>query len=289
MLDALAAEACAALAHDDGSRRTARAIERYDRAQGLVAAARTCRELEAAIARDRLRLAAWELAGRGAERLRALLPAGAARPPVAGRLAGESDAAFAAALAAVADDLAQRGDPLALGRLDLRDALARRLRRRVGPLTVVIPEDAVRLRGWPEGIAVVDLGVRGRMAGRQRAVACCAWWSGEEERRRTVGRRLPDGQRRARRRRRRLPRRGRPAGRLGRRRPRGPPVPRRRARHPAAAARGRRRARGRRAPRWCRAACGTVAVAREPLGPTAAGWELRAARVEPAGGDLEVG
>jgi hypothetical protein len=34
---------------------------------------------------------------------------------------------------------------------------------------------------------------------------------------------------------------------------------------------------------------GTVAVAREPLGPTAAGWELRAARVEPAGGDLEVG
>jgi hypothetical protein len=33
----------------------------------------------------------------------------------------------------------------------------------------------------------------------------------------------------------------------------------------------------------------TVAVAREPLGPTAAGWELRAARVEPAGGDLEVG
>jgi hypothetical protein len=33
----------------------------------------------------------------------------------------------------------------------------------------------------------------------------------------------------------------------------------------------------------------TSAVAREPLGPTAAGWELRAARVEPAGGDLQVG
>jgi hypothetical protein len=33
----------------------------------------------------------------------------------------------------------------------------------------------------------------------------------------------------------------------------------------------------------------TGAVAREPLGPTAAGWELRAARVEPAGGDLQVG
>ena len=77
VLDALAGEACAALAHDDRSRRTARAIARYDRAQGLVAAARTCRELEAAIARDRLRLAAWELAGRGAERLRSMLPAGA--------------------------------------------------------------------------------------------------------------------------------------------------------------------------------------------------------------------
>ncbi len=33
----------------------------------------------------------------------------------------------------------------------------------------------------------------------------------------------------------------------------------------------------------------SVAVAREPLGPTAGGWELRAARVEPAGGDLQVG
>ena len=77
LLDVLAAEACAALAHDDGSRRTARALERYDRAQGRVAAARTCRELETAIARDRLRLAAWDLAGRGSERVRALLPVGA--------------------------------------------------------------------------------------------------------------------------------------------------------------------------------------------------------------------
>jgi hypothetical protein len=34
---------------------------------------------------------------------------------------------------------------------------------------------------------------------------------------------------------------------------------------------------------------GTTAVAREPLGPTAGGWELRAARVEPGGGDLRVG
>jgi hypothetical protein len=78
VLDALADEACAALAHDDSSRRTARAIARYDRAQGLVATARTCRELEAAVAREHLRLAASELAGRGVERVRALLPAGAA-------------------------------------------------------------------------------------------------------------------------------------------------------------------------------------------------------------------
>jgi hypothetical protein len=80
VLDALAGEACAALAHDDSSRRAARALARYDRTQRLVAAARTCSELEAAVARDRLRLAAWDLAGRGAERVRALLlPAGAAR------------------------------------------------------------------------------------------------------------------------------------------------------------------------------------------------------------------
>ena len=77
ILDALASEACEALAHDDRSRRAARAIERYDRLQGRVAAARTCRELEGAVARERLRMAAWELAGRGAERVRAALLAGA--------------------------------------------------------------------------------------------------------------------------------------------------------------------------------------------------------------------
>jgi hypothetical protein len=76
LLDVLAAEACAALADDDASRRTTRAIARYDRAQQAVAMARTCRELEAAIARDRMRLYAWELAGRGVERLRELLPTG---------------------------------------------------------------------------------------------------------------------------------------------------------------------------------------------------------------------
>ena len=74
ILDVLAGEACEALALDDGSRRSDRAVARYDRARQRVAAAHTCRELEAAIAGERLRLAAWDLAGRGAERVRALLP-----------------------------------------------------------------------------------------------------------------------------------------------------------------------------------------------------------------------
>jgi hypothetical protein len=73
MLDLLAAEACEALAVDDRSRRSRRALARYDRLKGRVAAARTCRELEAAIARDRLRLAARDLADQGAELARDLL------------------------------------------------------------------------------------------------------------------------------------------------------------------------------------------------------------------------
>jgi hypothetical protein len=203
-------------------------------------------------------------------------------------VAGESDEAVAAALAAVADDLAQRGDPLAVGRLDLRDALARRLRRRVGALTVVIPEDATRLRGWPEGIAVVDLGVRGRMAGRQRAVASCAWWSGEEERRRTIAGACLMAS---------AARNGSGDGYLvaG-----GPPgawesgEPEtllfrdgERATLPLLSDSGVERVAD--GPALVPGRIRTSAVAREPLGPTAAGWELRAARVEPAGGDLQVG
>lgn len=74
ILDVLATETCEALAFDDRSRRTDRAIARYDRVRRKVATARTCRELEAAIARERLRLAARDLAGRGAERMRGFLP-----------------------------------------------------------------------------------------------------------------------------------------------------------------------------------------------------------------------
>ena len=152
---------------------------------------------------------------------------------------------------------------------------------------MVIPDDAVRLRGWPEGLAAVDLGVRGRIAGRQRAVACCDWWSGEEERRRTVAGacllasavRDRDG-----------------GGYLVA----GGPPGAWEAAPEAPLFRG-----GERAtlpllreagvesvadgPALVPGRLRTIAIAREPLGPTAAGWELRAARVEPAGGDLQVG
>jgi hypothetical protein len=203
-------------------------------------------------------------------------------------VAGESDEAVASALAAAADDLAQRGDPLALGRLDLRDALARRLRRRVGPLTMVISEDAVRLRGWPEGLAIVDLGVRGRMAGRQRAVAWCGWWADEEERRRTVAGACLMAS---------AARDGAGDGYLvaG-----GPPGAFQADAPEAALLAGGERAtlpllrdagveRVADGPALVPGRLRTVAVAREPLGPTAAGWELRAARVGSAGGDLAIG
>jgi hypothetical protein len=203
-------------------------------------------------------------------------------------VAGESDEAIAAALAAVADDLAVRGDVDAIGRLDLRDALATRLRRHVGALTMVIPDDAARLRGWPEGLAVVDLGVRGRMAGRQRAVASCAWWSGEDERRRTVAGAClvasasrdgaGDGY---------LVAGGPPAAWEGG----GPEATlfgdgERATLRLLADAGVERVADG---PALVPGRLRSVPVAREPLGPTAGGWELRAARIEPAGGDLQVG
>lgn len=203
-------------------------------------------------------------------------------------MAGESDEAFSEALAAVADDLARRGEPGEIGRLDLRDALARRLRRHVGALTVVIPDDTARLRGWPEGIAPVDLGVRGRMAGRQRAVACCSWWSHEDERRRTVSGaclvasasrdRPGDGY---------LVAGGSPGAWEGD----GPEALLFREGERATVALLREAGVERVAdgPARVPGRLRTVPVAREPLGPTMGGWELRAARLAPAGGDLTVG
>ena len=73
VLDELAAAACDALAGDDASRRSARAVERYARTRDRVAAARTRRELDALVARHQLRVQAWDLVDRGRARARAAL------------------------------------------------------------------------------------------------------------------------------------------------------------------------------------------------------------------------
>ena len=68
VLDELAAAACDALAGDDRSRRSARAVERYARTRDQVAAARTRRELDALVARHQLRVQVWDLVERGRRR-----------------------------------------------------------------------------------------------------------------------------------------------------------------------------------------------------------------------------
>jgi hypothetical protein len=73
VLDELAGAACDALAADDRSRRSARAVERYARTRDRVAAARTCRELDAIVARHQLRLEAHDLVDRCRRRVRAAL------------------------------------------------------------------------------------------------------------------------------------------------------------------------------------------------------------------------
>ena len=73
MLDELAAAACAALATGADparSRRCARAIDRYEHTRDRVAEARTRRELDALVARHRLRVRATEVAARGIARVR---------------------------------------------------------------------------------------------------------------------------------------------------------------------------------------------------------------------------
>lgn len=55
VLDELAAAACDALAADERSRRSARTLARYERYRDRVAVATTCRELDAVVARHRLR------------------------------------------------------------------------------------------------------------------------------------------------------------------------------------------------------------------------------------------
>jgi hypothetical protein len=73
VLDELAGAACDALAADDRSRRSARAVERYAQARDRVAAARTCHELDAIVARHQLRLEAQDLVDRVRRRARAAL------------------------------------------------------------------------------------------------------------------------------------------------------------------------------------------------------------------------
>ena len=73
VLDELAGAACDALAADDRSRRSARAVERYGRTRDRVAAARSRRELDRLVARHQMRLGAIALATRGLERARDLI------------------------------------------------------------------------------------------------------------------------------------------------------------------------------------------------------------------------
>ncbi len=155
-------------------------------------------------------------------------------------------------------------------------------------MTTVIPDDTAPVRGWPDGIAAIDLGVRGRMAGRQRAVACCAWWSGEDERRRAVTaacllasaarERAGDAYLVA----------GAPPGAFEADAPEAG-LMRDGERATAALLREAGVEAVADGPAVVPGRIRTTLVAREPLGPTAAGWELRAVRVEAAGGDLGVG
>jgi hypothetical protein len=101
-------------------------------------------------------------------------------------VAGELDSALAGSLGRVARELSAGPHPGRDGRARLRAALSDALGSHVGRLAMVIPGDTVRVAGWPGGIAVIDLAVRGRLAGRQRAVVACAWLAGDEGRRRAA-------------------------------------------------------------------------------------------------------
>jgi len=100
-------------------------------------------------------------------------------------VAGESDVVLARALKRTASALADE-DREAIGTEDLVGALVLALRPLVGRLSMAIRDDRVRLAGWPEPTAPVDIAVRGRIAGRQRAVVECSVWDEDEHRRRAV-------------------------------------------------------------------------------------------------------
>lgn len=88
--------------------------------------------------------------------------------------------AVAAAARDAARDLAARPPASSdEGRAALRRALARALADRAGRRFTVIPEDNARLRAARAGLVRVDVGVRGRLGGRHRALVACGWLDGE--------------------------------------------------------------------------------------------------------------
>jgi hypothetical protein len=101
-------------------------------------------------------------------------------------VAGECDQALARALEQAASALAAAEGREPLLAADLAGHLARALDPLVGRLSMAIRDDRVRLKGWPEATEPVDIAVRGRLAGRQRAVIECGWWDDDERRRDTV-------------------------------------------------------------------------------------------------------
>lgn len=61
------------------------------------------------------------------------------------------------------------------GRRPLAEALAGALDRLVGIMSTAVAGDVVRLKGWPESVEPIDVAVRGRLAGRQGMVAAVGW------------------------------------------------------------------------------------------------------------------
>ena len=90
-------------------------------------------------------------------------------------MAGDADSRLDGPLGAALADVAAEGVD---GAEALRDALGRRLRRRLGWRHIVIERDRALLDGWPEHVEAVDLGVRGRFSGRTAAIAQVSWWDG---------------------------------------------------------------------------------------------------------------
>ncbi|MGD9695491.1 MAG: hypothetical protein AB7V42_07525 [Thermoleophilia bacterium] len=86
----------------------------------------------------------------------------------------ELDGLVARALGEAAVALGAVGE---IGEEEIGEAVAAALTPLVGRRNVVIAPDAARVRGWPTPTVPVGVGVRGRLAGRHRAVVACAAWN----------------------------------------------------------------------------------------------------------------